>query len=118
MVMKLAREETGERTDGNSERRRKGRGERQREKVIAAGLKKEDEPLFEELRSLRMEIARQEQVPPYIIFSDKTLVAMCAVKPATREEMLCVTGVGEVKLEKYGERFLRIFRGQQSGPGQ
>lgn len=118
MVMKLAREETGERTGGNSERRRKGRGERQREKVIAAGLKKEDEPLFEELRSLWMEIARQEQVPPYIIFSDKTLVAMCAVKPATREEMLCVTGVGEVKLEKYGERFLRIFRGQQSGPGQ
>lgn len=118
MVMKLAREETRERTDGNSERRRKGRAERQREKVIAAGLKKEDEPLFERLRSLRMEIARQEQVPPYLIFSDKTLVAMCAAKPATREEMLCVTGVGEVKLEKYGERFLRIFCGWQSGPGR
>ncbi|MCD8133865.1 MAG: DNA helicase RecQ [Clostridiales bacterium] len=65
-----------------------------------------DRGLFEHLRSLRLEIAREEKVPPYIIFSDKTLVQMCLLKPKSRTEMLRVSGVGEVKYEKYGERFL------------
>ena len=62
--------------------------------------------LFEILRNLRSSIAREESVPPYIIFSDKTLVDMCVKQPATREEMLTVSGVGENKFEKYGMRFL------------
>ncbi|MCC8029713.1 MAG: DNA helicase RecQ [Lachnospiraceae bacterium] len=65
-----------------------------------------DRGLFERLRALRLEIAREEKVPPYIIFSDKTLVQMCLLKPKSRTEMLQVSGVGEVKYEKYGERFL------------
>ncbi|MCD8109899.1 MAG: DNA helicase RecQ [Clostridiales bacterium] len=65
-----------------------------------------DRGLFGHLRSLRLEIAREEKVPPYIIFSDKTLVQMCLLKPKSRTEMLRVSGVGEVKYEKYGERFL------------
>ncbi len=68
------------------------------------------EPLFEKLRALRMEIAKEEKVPPYIVFSDKTLTHMCIVKPKTKEEMLTVSGVGEYKFGKYGERFLEKIR--------
>lgn len=65
-----------------------------------------DNSLFGRLRALRSEIAREEKVPPYIVFSDKTLEHMCVVKPRDKSEMLTVTGVGEYKFEKYGERFL------------
>ena len=68
--------------------------------------------LFEQLRQLRLEIAREEHMPPYIVFSDKTLVDMCAKLPGTKEEMLAVIGVGEVKYQKYGERFLEVCRQQ------
>ena len=61
---------------------------------------------FDALRALRTEIAKEEAVPPYIVFSDKTLVDMCVRLPFTRAEMLRVTGVGEHKYEKYGERFI------------
>lgn len=71
---------------------------------------KEEEVLFEKLRALRMEIARKEKVPPYIVFSDKTLTHMCRLKPENREEMLTVTGVGEYKYEKYGEQFILLIR--------
>ena len=64
------------------------------------------EKLFERLRALRTEIAREEKVPPYIVFSDKTLIHMCLLKPKTKAGMLAVSGVGEFKYEKYGERFL------------
>lgn len=65
--------------------------------------------LFEELRSLRTAIAREENVPPYIIFSDKTLVDMCVKVPLGKAEMLSVSGVGENKYERYGERFLNVI---------
>lgn len=68
-----------------------------------------EESLFESLRTLRTEIAREEKVPPYIVFSDKTLTHMCIIKPKTKQEMLQVSGVGEFKFEKYGERFLRCI---------
>ncbi|MDD6573227.1 MAG: DNA helicase RecQ [Thermoflexaceae bacterium] len=67
---------------------------------------------FEKLRALRTEIAREEHVPPYIVFSDKTLVDMCIRLPKTLQEMLNVNGVGENKLEKYGERFLEVLQNQ------
>lgn len=62
--------------------------------------------LFEVLRKLRMDIAKEESMPPYIIFSDKTLIDMCVTKPSNEMEMLDVSGVGENKLRKYGQRFL------------
>lgn len=62
--------------------------------------------LFEVLRKLRLEIAKEESMPPYIIFSDKTLIDMCVKKPSDEEEMLNVSGVGANKLKKYGQRFL------------
>ena len=65
--------------------------------------------LFERLKKLRLEIAREESMPPYIIFSDKTLIDMAAKKPSSKPEMLDVSGVGENKLAKYGERFLEVI---------
>ena len=65
--------------------------------------------LFERLKKLRLEIAREESMPPYIIFSDKTLIDMAAKMPASKPEMLDVTGVGENKFAKYGERFLEVI---------
>ena len=62
--------------------------------------------LFEALRKLRLEIAKEEAMPPYIVFSDKTLIDMCIKCPSNEEEMLEVSGVGKNKLKKYGQRFL------------
>ncbi|WP_310602867.1 DNA helicase RecQ [Anaerosporobacter sp.] len=69
-----------------------------------------DEELFESLRQIRTAIAKEEKVPPYVVFADKTLVDMCSVLPESKEEMLSVSGVGEVKYEKYGERFLEVVK--------
>ncbi|MDE7273307.1 MAG: DNA helicase RecQ [Lachnospiraceae bacterium] len=65
--------------------------------------------LFERLRQLRLVIAKEEAMPPYIIFSDKTLIDMCVRVPENQEEMLAVSGVGENKYRKYGERFLQAI---------
>ena len=62
--------------------------------------------LFEILRRLRLVIAREEALPPYVVFNDKTLVDMCVKVPQNREDMLNVSGVGNTKFEKYGKRFL------------
>lgn len=62
--------------------------------------------LFEKLRQLRLKIAKEEAMPPYIIFSDKTLIDMCVKMPKNKQEMLAVSGVGEHKFQKYGQRFL------------
>lgn len=66
--------------------------------------------LFEELRLLRLNIAREIHMPPYIVFDDKCLVDMTYKAPTTKEEMLDVSGVGEVKYQKYGERFLEVIK--------
>lgn len=67
--------------------------------------------LFEKLRQKRLALAKEERVPPYIVFSDKTLIDMCLKHPRTPEEMLEVSGVGASKLEKYGEAFLQVIKG-------
>ena len=58
------------------------------------------------LARLRKEIALRDHIPPYVVFSDATLKDMCVVLPKSREEMLLVKGVGDHKLQKYGEAFL------------
>lgn len=75
------------------------------ESLTSAGFK-----LFEKLRALRLEIAREEKMPPYIVFSDKTLIDMAAKAPVNKEEMMNVSGVGENKFAKYGERFLSAIK--------
>jgi ATP-dependent DNA helicase RecQ len=71
----------------------------------------DDDALFERLRALRSEIARREHVPAYIIFQDTTLREMAATRPDTAGLLLAVNGVGERKLEKYGDEFLALLRG-------
>ncbi|TYZ24113.1 DNA helicase RecQ [Selenomonas ruminis] len=86
------------------------------EKVYQAVPKPEQEKepaapeLFDYLRALRKEIAARDHIPPYVVFSDATLRDMCRVQPETLDEMLSVKGIGELKLEKYGEAFLECIR--------
>ena len=71
---------------------------------------KENPDLFIKLRTLRLELSKKEKVPPYIIFSDKTLTDMSAKEPVNKEEMLNVSGVGEVKFTRYGEAFIQVIK--------
>ena len=66
--------------------------------------------LFQALKSLRASLAREQSVPPYVIFSDKSLHEMCTFLPRTSDEFLMINGVGQSKQEKYGEKFLSKIR--------
>ena len=108
IVMKMAREQ-------ESSEKRSAAGTTAGKKKAARtpggfALDEEEEQLFEVLRRLRSRIANAEGIPPYIVFSDKTLAHMCIVRPADREQMLTVSGVGTFKFEKYGEPFLETIR--------
>ncbi len=79
----------------------------------------EEKVLFDRLRALRLELARDQQVPPYVIFHDSTLAAMAAARPTSLEAFAELPGVGEVKLKRYGERFLSAverFAGEPAAP--
>ena len=103
ILMKMAKEEIVV-SEGKENRKTK------KSSSSALDLSKEEEELFEKLRTLRLKIAKEEKVPPYIVFSDKTLIHMSVQKPKNREEMLLVSGVGTFKYDKYGERFLEILK--------
>ena len=66
--------------------------------------------LFEALKAVRTEFARKRGVPPFVIFSDTALLEMCRVRPQTDGEFLSVSSVGEKKLERYGEAFMKVIR--------
>jgi ATP-dependent DNA helicase RecQ len=68
-----------------------------------------DRALFEALRQKRTELARAQNVPPYVIFHDRTLVELAAARPASRAEMARIPGVGEAKLDRYGPAFLAVI---------
>ena len=70
----------------------------------------EDPELFEALRSLRMTCAEEEGFPPYIVFSDKVLHALATIKPTSLEQFGSISGIGEYKKQKYGERFINMIR--------
>jgi ATP-dependent DNA helicase RecQ len=69
-----------------------------------------DEALFEKLRIIRKNLAEEQQVPPYVIFSDKTLHDMCRTYPVSSADMRGINGVGDVKLERYGIYFMDEIR--------
>src|SRR5208283_765729 len=69
-----------------------------------------DEELFSRLRIVRKRLADRQHVPPYIIFSDKTLQEMCRSYPSTATGMRKIGGVGDTKLERYGEDFISEIR--------
>lgn len=94
-----------ERKEDAGIRKRQAKNKRGTDSLTVAGFK-----LFERLRQLRLAIAREEALPPYVVFSDKTLIDMCVKVPKIRREMLAVSGVGENKYQKYGQRFIEEIR--------
>ena len=77
-----------------------------RQKEYLTGYSKE---LFAVLKKLRREIADENHVPPFIIFSDATLTDMCKKMPLYKKDFLSVSGVGEVKYKKYGDAFIEAI---------
>ena len=68
-----------------------------------------DRTLFMRLKHLRKVLAEENEVPPYVVFSDATLVDMAAKLPTTRDTMLDVSGVGQTKLSRYGDAFMQLI---------
>jgi ATP-dependent DNA helicase RecQ len=66
--------------------------------------------LWEALRACRQTLANEQNVPAYLIFQDKTLQEMLTFRPQTAAEMLGISGVGQTKLDRYGDRFLAVLR--------
>jgi ATP-dependent DNA helicase RecQ len=79
-------------------------------KEIAASHGQDE--LFESLRQLRSNLAKENNVPPYLIFSDKSLHDMCQLLPRNKDEFLMVNGVGQSKCEKFGDDFLKEIKSQ------
>ncbi|MBA7545800.1 ATP-dependent DNA helicase RecQ [subsurface metagenome] len=78
---------------------------------VEVEYEKGDDALFDILKNLRLEIARKKGLPPYMIFSDKTLREMCIMLPRTGDAFLDISGVGQVKLNSYGDDFLKCIKG-------
>ena len=93
----------------NGEARVTMRAEREPEKPVRTA-EPSGKTLFDRLRAIRFEAAKREFVPPYAIFSDKTLLQMCEERPQDEESLLRISGVGEVKLRKYGALFLKAIQ--------
>ncbi len=89
---------------------KKERGPRGGRVVVTADLAAADAPLFESLRALRADLAREQNLPAYVIFHDATLRAMATQRPRTLDELGTINGVGVSKLERYGERMLQVLR--------
>ncbi len=81
-------------------------------KVIATKPKKEltyDEALFQKLSSLRKSLAQEQQVPAFVVFGDRTLIEMCQARPTSCQAMLNLNGMGPIKWQKYGAKFLDVI---------
>lgn len=89
--------------------RPKGERAKDAHKSAPAILSVADRSLFQALREKRTEIARSQNVPPYVIFHDKTLIELAAERPGSRSEMAKIPGVGEAKLGRYGDVFLAVI---------
>jgi len=96
----------------SAEERAALRAERKKERVDSNAAPAPLDPdlsLFDRLRALRKEIAKERGVPPYVVFSDATLLEMASVRPRNNAQMLSISGVGPTKLEHYGARFLKAL---------
>ena len=102
-VVTMRGQKSGTKSDTTASKRRKA----------ASGSSAVNMPLSEallaKLKALRLDIAKEEGVPAFVVFSDATLVDMCQKRPRTDDEMLDVSGVGQVKLERYARRFLEML---------
>lgn len=96
------------RRDAEPAKRKSSKAERaSRAKEAFAGAN--DDPLWQALKARRMELAREQGVPPYVIFHDSTLLEILNNKPQTLDEMGRISGVGQAKLAKYGDAFLQVL---------
>ena len=91
---------------------------RKKSRASTAGpLSETDRALFETLRERRRALAAAHNVPPYVIFHDATLAEMATSKPSDRTGLLAISGVGQAKLERYGDEFLELIRTGAARPG-
>ena len=88
--------------------RKASKTKQQRDELMGA-LSARDRELFELLRSWRREQAQLTGKAPYLIFSDATLIAIAQEKPSTKEELLEISGIGQSKLQKYGDMLLDLL---------
>ena len=95
---------------GGPESGRMAQGKKRRAAAAQAELSPEAADLFEKLRSLRAELAEEQGVPPYIVFGDATLLEMATRRPSTDHELLAISGVGQTKLQRYGDAFRQAIR--------
>src|ERR687893_824938 len=97
---------------GAHRRQRLGAARRgQGDAAPVADLPAEAVPLFEKLRTWRTGVAREQGMPPYVIFHDATLRAIAALNPTTLQQLATVNGVGENKLAKFGQQVLDALSG-------
>lgn len=89
-------------------RRSRGAGDRPARPTRASLNDAADQALFDALRSRRLELAREQAVPPYVIFHDTTLIAIATARPRTKADLGALPGVGAAKLERYGDAFLAV----------
>ncbi|NVK34331.1 MAG: DNA helicase RecQ [Rhodobacteraceae bacterium] len=82
---------------------------------LADELESDDRLLFERLRRLRTQIARDSEVPPYVVFPDATLAGIAKARPTNEDTLLGVSGVGQSKLEKYGRAFMELVEAFEAG---
>jgi ATP-dependent DNA helicase RecQ len=92
-----------------STRKEKSSASKKRSKAALHELRISDQPLFDALKALRTDLAREQNVPPYVVFHDRTLIAMARNRPADTGELEKISGVGKVKLERYGDDFLFVI---------
>ena len=93
-------------------------GKAPRDSAARAALSSANEdPLWAQLKARRLELAREQGVPPYVIFHDSTLIEILNIRPKTLAEFARISGVGQAKLARYGEAFLKVLAEAGSGSG-
>ncbi|MCF8590456.1 DNA helicase RecQ [Gordonia liuliyuniae] len=85
-----------------------GRTRRPKTVAVSVDLSDDDRDVFESLRQWRTSVAREAQIPPYTVLSNKALEGIAQIRPTSSEELLSVNGIGEAKLERYGEAILEV----------
>jgi ATP-dependent DNA helicase RecQ len=77
------------------------------------GIEAYEQDMWDALRAVRTQLAKQQGVPPYVVFHDATLLAMLRALPTTEDELATISGVGEAKLKRYGRDFLAVINAQE-----
>ncbi|MGC2457278.1 MAG: DNA helicase RecQ [Gallionellaceae bacterium] len=104
------------RRDREPAKRKSGKGKRDSNLRDALGGANED-PLWQALKAKRLELAREQGVPPYVIFHDSTLLEILKRRPSGLDQMAQISGVGQAKLAKYGDAFLRVVQDMENEAG-